>query len=240
MVKLGGRGMLVFSCLLNAFAFGQQSMTINERIQSIRPILAVLHKDNLSGSITFSGSCDVSAWPDFPHFRAPLHDQGSAQELLREMFSQNPSIGVTQDSRGIIRIVEENVPTNMLDVKIDEVVFGNASNGNLAFSPGVALDSILSAPEVRQFLAGNGVELLFRGGPVSLIIPQGGSPFPVTAPHVSGKLRNVRLSEAMDYVLETFPGVWVYENCPAGPKRNRVVYFQFYELSGGRGSYVVK
>ena len=46
-------------------------------------------------------------------------------------------------------------------------------------------------------------------------------------PHISGNLDNVTLSEALDYVLRTFPGLWVYENCPS-KKRKRAVFITFF------------
>jgi hypothetical protein len=47
-------------------------------------------------------------------------------------------------------------------------------------------------------------------------------------PRVSGELNNVTLSQALDYMLKTFPGLWVYENCPGDNKYKRVVLFTFY------------
>jgi len=38
----------------------------------------------------------------------------------------------------------------------------------------------------------------------------------------------VTLSEALDYMLKTFPGLWVYESCRGSGKDNRVVVFAFY------------
>jgi hypothetical protein len=32
----------------------------------------------------------------------------------------------------------------------------------------------------------------------------------------------------LDYMLKTFPGLWVYENCPGSGKDKRVVVFAFY------------
>jgi hypothetical protein len=57
------------------------------------------------------------------------------------------------------------------------------------------------------------------------MINQASSP----VPRVSGELNNVTLSEALDYMLKTFPGLWVYENCHgSGNDKTRVVVFAFY------------
>ena len=43
---------------------------------------------------------------------------------------------------------------------------------------------------------------------------------------VHGELDDVTVSQALDYVLETFPGFWLYENCQA-PSGARTVFFGF-------------
>jgi hypothetical protein len=54
--------------------------------------------------------------------------------------------------------------------------------------------------------------------------------WPRDQPHISGFLENVTVSEALDYVLKTFPGVWIYENCPARGDRGRDMFFGFFRL----------
>jgi len=46
-------------------------------------------------------------------------------------------------------------------------------------------------------------------------------------PDIPGELDDVTVSEALDYVLRTFPGYWVYENCTT-PEGTRSVNFRFY------------
>ena len=47
------------------------------------------------------------------------------------------------------------------------------------------------------------------------------------SPELIGELNDVTVSQALDYVLKTFPGYWVYEdaNCENG---DRAVRFKFY------------
>jgi hypothetical protein len=54
--------------------------------------------------------------------------------------------------------------------------------------------------------------------------------WPPQSPRISGSLENVTLSQALDRVLKTFPGIWVYEDCPKSDKKNRVIYLRFYYL----------
>ncbi len=46
-------------------------------------------------------------------------------------------------------------------------------------------------------------------------------------PEVTGEFNDVTVSQALDYVLKTFPGYWVYEDasCETG---GREVRFRFY------------
>ena len=73
------------------------------------------------------------------------------------------------------------------------------------------------------------IELTFAVcGPLSGIF--GKTPPPPGVPHISGHLNNVTFSEAMDYVLQAFPGIWIYENCPRSHTKKRRVYFHFFYL----------
>jgi hypothetical protein len=46
-------------------------------------------------------------------------------------------------------------------------------------------------------------------------------------PEVAGQLNDVTVSQALDYILMTFPGYCVYENCTT-PDGARAVNFEFY------------
>jgi hypothetical protein len=87
----------------------------------------------------------------------------------------------------------------------------------------MAVRLILSTPEVEAFRRENKV------GPFpSVFIVPGDADS--DKPSVSGHLDDVTVSQALDYIFKTFPGFWIYGNCPAegnGEKRN--VYFWFSE-----------
>jgi len=131
---------------------------------------------------------------------------------------------VTQTPDGTIRMVEGGVQTDLPDLRIRHVVF---ENGQYAlYNPNDALRFVLRAPEVRAFMKDNDI-----GWPyTSEAAPGHAGPWPTELPHISGSLDNVTLSEALDHVLKTFPGIWVYENCPRDDKKGRVVYLRFYYL----------
>jgi len=155
--------------------------------------------------------------------------EGTPLQVARETFSDDPAMHVSQDRDGTIRINESGTSTELLDVKISHVSF--EKNGvplrYAAYSPGHALYFvILQAPEVLGFAQAHDIQIPFGGG----IGGQPGSQIPVDWPHVSGSMDNLTLSQALDHLVKTFPGIWVYENCPAGDGKGRVVAFSFFSL----------
>ena len=119
---------------------------------------------------------------------------------------------------GIIRMAELDIPTDLLDFKIHHLSF-DVFPPELSHGPGVALMAIQANPEVIAFRKEHNIKPIGDrfGGP-----GDAGSPQPV----VSGELRDITVSQAMDHVLKTFPGFWIYENC-MNEDGQRTVYFSF-------------
>jgi len=194
----------------------------------LRPLLQALAKSGVSGSLAFSGHC--TGFPrDLPHMRVPSTSDGAPLQLARETFSDDPTMQFSQDPDGTIRMKERGISTELLDVKISHVPF--ETNGvplqYAAYNPDHALYyAILRAPEVSAFADAHDIQVPFvgmggLGGP--------GQQLSAELPHISGSMDNLTLSQALDRIVKTFPGIWVYENCPADGKR-RVVLFSFYSL----------
>jgi hypothetical protein len=137
---------------------------------------------------------------------------------------------------------EAGVSTDLLGIKISHIPFEGYRQG--VHTANDALRIILQTPEVLAFMKTHEIRGPFgpfdncsgSGG----VVPGHAGAWPPESPHISGSLDNVTLSEALDYVLKTFPGIWIYESCPPGGKRNRVFYLRFLALHKvvGRG-YVV-
>lgn len=203
--------------LLASWCFGQVQLKFND---SPRKIKDVLDNSHVSASIVYSYDCKNlrSRLPVPPNVSAP-RGTGSAAEVLREMFSGNSKMQVTQDSNGIVRIVQTDVPTDILDVKIHYVAFPpRTSDRYQPNEPDRAMRVILSSPEVLSFEKDhNIVPPSFRLDGVARS----------DLPSVSGELDDVTLSQALDYVLKTLPGYWIYENCTTEDGR-RTVNFRFY------------
>jgi hypothetical protein len=84
----------------------------------------------------------------------------------------------------------------------------------------VPLGAILATPEVTAFQKDHHIDDDDTGRLAGNILS--GSRFP----EVTGELNDVTLSQALDYVLKTFPGYWVYEDasCEGG---SRAIRFHF-------------
>jgi hypothetical protein len=145
------------------------------------------------------------------------------------MFAADPGVQVTQDPDGTIRVFESGAPTELLNVKISHISF--ESNGAplryAAFGPSSALHYvILQAPEVVAFANAHDILVPFAGAEGSV----GNQPTPAEAPHIAGSMDNLTVSQALDRVLQTFPGIWAYENCPSDDRKGRVLFFWFFSL----------
>jgi hypothetical protein len=135
------------------------------------------------------------------------------------MLANDEDMQVTQEPDGTIRMVEKSVPKDLLNVKIGHISFDEEHKTRYPmYFPANVLRLITHAPEVETFKKDHGIRQLGE------TLSEASTP----VPRVSGELNNVALSEALDYMLKTFPGLWVYENCPGSGKDKRVVVFAFY------------
>ncbi len=203
------------------------------------PVMAVLTKAKVSGSLQYWGRCDLGRLTDFPKVRVPQKNGESPVQALREIFADDPEMRVTQDQNGIIRMGETDVPQDFLNVKISHISFKinpklpweqeDARRGgtDALYDPRDALWHILSTPELAEFRRAHDIEPFDPGQLAGLR----GVPSPHSS-RISGGLNDVTLSQALDSLLRSFPGLWVYENCTS-KKYRREVFFTFYPNSPG-------
>jgi hypothetical protein len=192
-----------------------------ERIQSITDVLSRAH---VSGSLAYWSPAlcrpESFRYPSFPEV-LPTSYSGSPSDTLRKMFANDPKMRVTQERGGIVRMAEADVPNDLLDVKIHHVLFDLSRFGPVAFGgPNMELQKILLAPEVQAFKSTHEI------GPFSAFRLQGDATS--YSAHVTGELNDVTVSQALDYVLQTFPGYWIYGNCTS-ERGDREVFFWFVE-----------
>jgi hypothetical protein len=65
---------------------------------------------------------------------------------------------------------------------------------------------ILRTPEVIAFMKAHNIEWPRSGGVRGNLLGQ----WTPDKPHISGSMDNVTVSEVLDRVLKTFPGIWIY------------------------------
>jgi len=183
----------------------------------------VMKKAPFSGSLEYWGDCGMDQEaPVLPEVRTPAGDGASPSALvmLREMFENDPKMQVTGDADGTIRIIQSDVPKDLLNVTIRKISFTNV------YDPETGTALIFTGPEVRAFMKAHGiwsydqayrfhVANLNRQAPVSGL------------PHISESLENVTVQQALDRLLKTFPGFWIYENC-RDEKGGRVIAYSYF------------
>lgn len=207
-------------------AVGQQPRSPSEErfgegLRAVQLISNVLAKAHVSASLEFNGKCGPGFLvPDLPRVRESREPYSqNPVETLRSMFSVDHGMTVSQESNGTIRVVEAGVQTDILDVRISHLSFDRISD------PQQALSVVLGAPEVRSFIQAHGIGQPFNTYAAPLYALPGFNKSPVSGVRsISGELNNVTLADALDYILKTFPGFWLYQNCQ-GPDGQRVVHF---------------
>jgi len=180
----------------------------------------ILGRAQLSGSLEYWGVCDWRNFvPDLPKIRSASGKEISPVDEIRTMFAVDSTMQVTQERDGKVRMVETDVPDDLLNVKIHHVVLSGDVLG-----PTSARFAILQAPEVRQFRREHNI------GPKSEWDSAAGPNFegPLSKPVAQVELNDVTVAEAFDKVLEMYPGYWLYENCRDADGA-RIVYFGFYK-----------
>jgi len=186
----------------------------------------VLSKAQLSGSLEYWGACaPQKPYPDFPQLRWPTGHDNSPLEFLQAMFDVDLYMRVAQEGDGKIRMVETDVPSDLLNVKIHHLSFyrSDASENDPVHGPGMALRAILETPEVMTFGKAHNIGGLPSPDKMHILPGDccGGGRI------VHGELDDVTVSQALDYVLQTFPGFWLYENCN-DQEGGREVFFGFF------------
>jgi hypothetical protein len=208
--------------LLLTVCVGQAGSGV-EAVIDLQLVHRILGSAQVPGSLAYS-SCGfrkrAPAPDDLPAMRVLPDYSGPPKEVLQKIFADDSRMRVTQDEGGTIRMMETDVPRDLLDVKISHIAFDLSGRAaKMLGGTNGALVLILSTPEVKTFRKAHNIEPF----PDAWKGPSDGS----NSRRVSGDLHNVTVSEGLDYVLQTFPGFWVYENC-GSEEGERSVYFNFH------------
>ena len=199
---------LVGSCL------SQDKGGVDQRV-ALPEVQKILGSERRSGSLEYWGFCELDkGWPDFPEPRPVSGRKGAALDILQEMFADDPKMRVVQERDGKIRMAETDVPQDLLKVKIHHLSFS-------VHSGAMAVYILLNSPEVIAFMEQNiGREVSWEGWGMPGQIVRDGPSVP--------ELNDVTVEQALDHVLQTFPGFWFYQNCqdPHGRRMISVGFLQ--------------
>ncbi len=165
----------------------------------------VLAKARVSGSLVYRGQCQNrgESW-DLPAVSSPKQHETNPVQMLRGMFADNPKMHVAQDANGNIRMVETDVRRDLLDLRIVQVPFSSEPG---IHAPAWAISQIMVTPDVKNYMTVNNI------GPVVPDFRLFIGPLSPDAPKIPDDLYYVTVSEALDYVVKTYPGFWAYEEC---------------------------
>jgi hypothetical protein len=218
---------LVITLLLVSYADRGQERGGARATDAAPVVMRILSQAHVSASLEYWGRCEPDhQLPDFPKLHASEKNLDSPVEALRDIFSgDDPEMRVTQEPDGTIRMAETDIPQDILDVRISHISFKATydESWGVHYDQRFALAAILSSPEVRAFIK---TQNITQQSEFATII--GGSQESVRKlANIPGDLDNVTVSQALDHVLKTFPGLWVYENCPS-QKGKRMIYFKFF------------
>lgn len=178
----------------------------------------VLRSADVSGSLIYQGYCGRTV-PEAPPVRGGRYS-GPATKALQEMLAGVPKMHVTQEPSGLVRMTATDVPTDLLNFKIHDMQFYSPSEDNsLNHGANMGLIAIERNPEVRAFRREHDI-----GPNADGFIMPGNAGLGTLV--VSGHLKDVTVSQALDYILQTFHGFWIYENC-VDEEDKRTVRFSF-------------
>jgi hypothetical protein len=225
------RNITIITCSLLAtlsmYGQDQHSRPLVPPVNPVQPVINILKESKTSGSLEFFGKCESFVYPGFPDFprMADSPVVGSPVQKLRSIFSDDPPMQVRQVSDGSIQMLEENIPQDILDIKIGNISFGNNKFRGLN-NPNGALNLVLFSREVQDFVTLHSIDFPYHASMASGIF--GGIPDPAL-PHISTEFHNVTVKFLLNQIAKTFQNLWIYENCPAREGRPRVVYIRFYQ-----------
>lgn len=176
-------------------------------------VVQFLHKNHRSGSMVYEGNCAEGGVTD--SFRVAEPKTGApAVQALRDAFAQEPRLTVKQDATGRIRVTGGNAHTDLLDLRLPQVTFHDEIN------PRDATESLDTYAEVQSYMQSHHIKFVNAMNALA--------PMPKGV-HLNATLKNVTISEALDRITKSFPGVWIYGECVT-PSGDRFVDFTFIEF----------
>jgi hypothetical protein len=179
----------------------------------VRRVVKTLADSRRSGSLIYQGSCAPSgAITD--SFRVVAPEPGvPVGQTLHDAFANEPRLTVGEDA-GRVRVIGGKVRTDLLDFRISQITFHSEDN------PRDATTNLLNLPEVKAYMQAHHIEFVSAIGGIA---PER------KGVRLSATLKNATVSDALDRISQSFPGVWIYAECDTA-SGERFVDFTFVEF----------
>lgn len=174
----------------------------------------ILGEAGQSGSLIYEGNCSpgkpndpfrlLSPAPGLPPLRA-----------LDEAFSREPRLTAKLKS-SLVRVTEVSVPHDLLDLRISHISFRNEND------PRDAIQTLLALPIVKDYMRSHHIRFL--------MVQEGIYPPPSRrGPLLNCTIKGATVSQVLDRIVRTFPGMWIYREC-AGSGGERDVYIGYMQF----------
>lgn len=184
-------------------------------LQLVAFVSGILGDKGQLGSLIYTGNCSPGEVSDPFKLAAPAAGV-SALEALRKAFAGDPRLTVKLES-GLIRMTGGDVPHDLLDLRIGQIVFREEDD------PRDAIGKLLALPEVRANMQEHHLQPL-------LVLESIYAPPIKGAARLNGIIKNETLFQILDRIVRTFPGMWIYREC-AGSQDERLIYIGFQQFS---------
>lgn len=214
---------LLFSCLCTAGAqdiSGQGEGSLQVVMEYLGPAL----KDRSGiARIFYVTECSSEGAPlPFPEVNAQAAPRGaSGIAAIREIFSKDQNVQVSEGSAGIIRVMIGQLSSSaILQTKIHSLALDQEER----YDPVLAVNAILNCKEVEVDMRKLGIEQ-----PLT-VTHAGINPFNKNAPHLRSRLVNLTVDQALNLIAKTFKGVVMYEECTEAGKR--LFSLEFIQTTG--------
>jgi hypothetical protein len=209
-------GLLMIGCMaMSQYVFAQdthiefQNRPYDTEDYALQTFLVA----KINGSIIVHGTCSATASGDeiiTPRIPATSNLQfDNVAEALGELARIDADILWLQDQNNIWRVYDKRVNNDIFNIRIQNLKFNHSATS------GIALQVVLNAPEIKEYMKQNNYIEGLVVYPLSPIGDAGTS-------KLTNTLHNVTFREALDYVMKHYSGIWIYDECLDG-KSTRIL-----------------
>lgn len=183
-------------------------------LELVEFVAKILGARGHSGSLVYEGTCAQGRISDDFQLTAPSR-KTPPLNALKEGFERDSRLSAKLDS-GLMRVTGGNVPWDLLNLRIPSVTFQDERD------PMAAVRQLLQLPVITEYTRANHIQWLNVLEGIYALPVSGG-------PKLPGTLQDPTLSQALDMIARTFPGMWTYRECI--DEDHRTVYIGFMEFS---------